>query len=64
MINSGYIICFNMDLMISQELFENQNYCGWPGAYEIEAKGKGRGKEGKLEEGWFVEDSQFAIKEV
>lgn len=30
----------------------------------MEAKGKGRGKEGKLEEGWFVEDSQFAIKEV
>lgn len=33
MLNKGYIICFGTDLMLSENLYEVENYCGWPSTY-------------------------------
>lgn len=58
MINQGYIICFGTDLMISDRLFEMQNYCGWPNTYEGNKDLEERGSN------WFAGDSQFSIKQI
>lgn len=44
--------------MISENLYEAENYCAWPSTYEGHSDKKERRSD------WFVEDSQFAIKEI
>ena len=55
MINDGFLMCFGTDLMISQNCFEEENYCSWPSTYESNKELDERGSE------WLAGDSQFGI---